>query len=116
MKKTEKIKFKTGKNIAMKVPSHQYNQTVQFYRDIIGLPEIKQEDQQIICKFGDKNLWIDKEKHLSQAEIWLALECEDINEAEKYFKAKIEKLPGDFKGFWMTSPCNIIHLITVSQL
>jgi predicted enzyme related to lactoylglutathione lyase len=115
------IKFKAGKNIAIKVPTHQYEQTVEFYRDIIGLPQIRQEKPQIVFKFGDKNLWIDKQNYLSQAEIWFEIECENINEAKKYFKAKrvvrrdeVEKLPPDFKGFWIASPGDIIHLITES--
>ena len=43
----------------------------------------------------------------------------NIDGAKKYFKRKcvirrdeIEKLPNDFTGFWITSPSDIIHLIT----
>ena len=36
------MKFTAGNNIAMKVPYHQYEQTVHFYRDIIRLPEKKE--------------------------------------------------------------------------
>jgi hypothetical protein len=113
------VNFNAGKNIAMKVPSHQYEQTVIFYREIIGLPQIKEEEPEIVFKFGDKKLWIDKVQHLSQAEIWLEIECDDINEAKKHFKQhkvnrrdEIEKLPRDFKGFWISSPSDIIHLIS----
>ncbi len=103
----------------MKVPSHQYEQTVQFYRDIIELPQVKDEEPQIVFKFGDKNLWIDKTDQLSQTEIWLELECDDLEEAKIYFKSEdiirrdeIEKLPEGFEGFWIASPGDIIHLIS----
>ncbi len=119
MKEKSKVKFKAGKNIAMKVPAHQYEQTVQFYRDVIGLRQIKENGPEIVFKFGNKHLWIDKVNHLSQSEIWLEIECDNINEAKKYFKAKeitrrdeIEKLPKGFQAFWITNPCDIIHLIT----
>jgi hypothetical protein len=118
MKTPNDINFKAGQNIAMKVPAHQYEHTVKFYREIIGLPQIKNEEPQIVFKFGDKKLWIDKEKHLSQAEIWLELECDNIDEAKKHFRLNevsqrdgIEKLPRNFKAFWISSPSDIIHLI-----
>jgi catechol 2,3-dioxygenase-like lactoylglutathione lyase family enzyme len=37
---TTKVKFAAGRNIAMKVPPHQYEATVGFYRDVLGLKEI----------------------------------------------------------------------------
>ncbi|AEH78029.1 putative enzyme related to lactoylglutathione lyase [Sinorhizobium meliloti] len=30
--------IKGGINIAMKVPSHQYEAVIAFYRDVVGLP------------------------------------------------------------------------------
>ncbi len=30
--------FRGGHNIAMKVPPHQFEATVNFYRDVLGLP------------------------------------------------------------------------------
>lgn len=36
----KKVKFAAGRNIAMKVPPHLYEATVQFYRDVLGLKEI----------------------------------------------------------------------------
>ncbi|MGD8293677.1 MAG: VOC family protein [Desulfobacterales bacterium] len=35
-----KPKFSPGKNIAMKVPTHEYDNTVAFYRDILGFEEV----------------------------------------------------------------------------
>ena len=35
-----KVKFAGGKNIAMKVPPHQHEATVRFYRDLLGLEQI----------------------------------------------------------------------------
>ncbi len=33
----ESVKFEGGRNIAMKVPPHQHEATVRFYRDVLKL-------------------------------------------------------------------------------
>ena len=117
-----KPEFSAGKNIAIKVPTHEFNQTVAFYRDILGLPmmDATSPDQfdSVTFEFGDKNLWIDKTSGISQAEVWLEIDTPDIQQAEAYLAQQgcsrrddIEPLPDDFKGFWISSPSNIIHLI-----
>jgi predicted enzyme related to lactoylglutathione lyase len=67
--------FSPGKNIAMKVPSHEYERTVSFYKDILSLEQVDSPStdsyESVAFKFGDKNLWIDKITGISQAEIWL---------------------------------------------
>lgn len=114
--------FTAGKNIAMKVPVHEFDKTVAFYSDILGLAEIEVDSpddiKAVIFKFGDNNLWIDKIPGISQAEIWLEVVTDDIEAAAKYFennhcvrRDEIEPLPEGFKGFWLANPANIIHLI-----
>ena len=41
--KLEGPQFSGGANIAIKCPSHTYDQTVSFYRDTLGLPLIDEE-------------------------------------------------------------------------
>ena len=114
-----KVKFKAGKNIALKVPTHHYDRTVNFYREILGLHQIEENKPEVVFEFGDKNLWIDKVDYLSQSEIWLEIKCNNIGDAKEHFKVQgltfrdeIEKLPRDLKAFWITSPNDIIHLIS----
>lgn len=117
-----KPNFSPGNNIAMKVPVHEFDNTVAFYRDILGFEEIKVASPDSITaitfKFGDKTLWIDKIAGLSQAEIWLEILTDDIESASAYFdenscirRDEIEPLPDGFKAFWLANPANIIHLI-----
>jgi len=114
--------FKPGKNIAIKVPPHEYEQTVAFYKEVLGLvpKEMSSPDnfESKAFEFDDKNLWIDKISGISQAEIWLEIETDNIDEAEAYLKAmgctrrdEIEPLPSGFRGFWISGPSNIIHLV-----
>ena len=115
--------FKPGKNIAVKVPPHQYEQTVTFYRDTLGLEQIDRSSpdayDSVSLKFGDKTLWIDKIDSLSQAEIWLEIQTDDIDAAAAHLekanivrREEIEPLPDDFNGFWISSPADIIHLVS----
>lgn len=110
--------FKPGKNIAIKVPPEQFEQTVFFYEDILGYQQINasspDQRESVTFKYGDKHLWIDKVSSLSQAEIWLEIITDDIEQAVQYFenykvvkKDEIEHLPDDFKGFWISSPSKI---------
>jgi hypothetical protein len=111
--------FALGQNIAIKIPPHEFEDTLKFYRDILGMKEVAREGDSIAFQFGDKQLWLDKVKSVSQAEIWFEIKCSDIANASKHFHEsgivrcdKIEELPQGFDGFWISSPCNIIHLIS----
>ena len=117
-----KPKFTPGKNIAMKVPLHEFDSTVSFYREILGFEVIDarstEETKSVKFRFGDKILWIDKLSGISQAEIWLEIVTDDIEAASKYFEEnqcirrdEIEPLPPGFNGFWLANPSNIIHLV-----
>ncbi|WP_367111555.1 hypothetical protein [uncultured Psychrobacter sp.] len=111
-------KFSAGHNIAMKVPPHLYEATIQFYREVIGLTEITEHAPSVGFEFGSNNLWIDRVSGISQAETWLEIITNDISEAAKHLKSagitrcdEIEPLPDDFQAFWVSSPASIIHLV-----
>lgn len=112
------LKFEGGKNIAMKVPPHQFDSTVSFYRDVLGLDVIERHLPSVVFAFGDNNLWIDSVAGLSQAEIWLEVVTNDIQGASEHLDVsnivrcdEIEKLPDGFDAFWISSPASIIHLV-----
>ena len=77
-------KFAAGRNIAMKIPPHEFFRTVEFYRDILGFPLIEEEIPSIVFEFGGKRLWFDKVDHINQAEIWLEIQCDDVEAAAEY--------------------------------
>jgi len=117
-KEKEKL-FNGGRNIALKTPSHLYQATVDFYRDIVGLESIEKHEPHVVFEFGSNQLWIDDAPHLSQSEIWLELKTSDVSAAAEKLKApgvirrdEIEKLPEGFKGFWISSPSSIIHIVS----
>lgn len=118
------VEFKPGSNIAMKIPTHEYQGTVRFYREVLRLKElpVNGPDDTPRFEFGDKVLWLDNMPGLSQAEIWLEIVASDIGQAADYLKEQgcyrrdeIEPLPSGFNAFWIASPANIIHLVSSSD-
>ena len=115
------VKFRGGKNVAMKVPSHQFDSTVESYI-AMEIPIIHRSETSTTFEFGPINLHIDSVTNMSQAEIWLEFISSDANLAEE-ITAKagfsrcdsIEALPEGYKGFWVSSPASIVHLISENE-
>ena len=111
-------KITGGVNIAMKVPPHQYEATIAFYRDVVGLKPFTTKAPAIGFELGPNRLWIDEAPMLSQAEIWLELFTDDFPVAADHFAKAgvvrcdaIEPLGEGFRGFWIANPASIIHLV-----
>lgn len=111
--------FDGGPNLAMKVPPHQYEATVAFYRDTLKLKKIHGvSDNSVGFQFGTNKLWIDKVDTVSQAELWLQVVTNNTCDAAAQLKEagtprcdEIEPLADAFDGFWISNPAGIIHLI-----
>jgi len=110
--------FAAGRNIAMKVPPHVYDATVRFYREVLGLPEIAAHAPSVVFEFGSVRLWIDRVPGISQAETWLEVVTNDLEAASALLAEAgvvrcddIELLPPGFRGFWVSSPASIVHLV-----
>lgn len=111
-------RFSAGPNIAMKVPPHAYEETVRFYREVLGLPQLPEHLPSVVFEFGHNQLWIDRVPGLSQAETWLEVRTNDLAAAGECLANEgaircdeIEPLPEDFRAFWVSSPASIIHLV-----
>lgn len=117
------VRFEGGRNIAMKVPPHQYEATVRFYRDLLRLEPIGGPAGDAVgFKFGGNNLWIDRVPGMSQAELWLEIVTDDTAAAAKVLADagvarcdEIEDLGGNFDGYWISSPAAIVHLVDAKK-
>lgn len=114
-----KPNFTPGRNIALKIPPHEFDVTVAFYRDVLQLRELESGGESVGFDFGGKDIWLDNVPALSQAEMWLEIRADDIDAAKEYFQAhgvtrcdEIEKLPNDFEGFWIMNPAGNVHLVS----
>ena len=113
-----KTGFYGGVEISMKVPPHQYDATVAFYRDVIGLQAITGMAPATGFHLGPNKLWIEEAPGMSQAEIWLELLTDDFAAAAQHLAQHgvvrcdaIEPLPMNINGGWYTSPASIVHLV-----
>ncbi len=114
-------RYRGGSNVAMKLPPHHFESTVRFYRDTLGLTVTDRGESKLV-EFGPIRLWLDRCPYLSQTELWLEVVASNSSDAAKHLgEAKvvrcdpIEKLPDGFRGFWITSPADIVHLISESD-
>lgn len=110
--------FSGGRNIALKLPSHEFEATVRFYRDVLGLEQSKDHLPSIVFDFGANLLWLDRVETMTQAELWLELRTPDTTAAAEHLERAgvtrcdaVEALPDGFDGFWISGPGNIIHLV-----
>jgi hypothetical protein len=112
------VQISGGIDIAMKIPPHQFDAMVEFYRDIVGLKPITEKAPAVGFELGPNKLWLDPAPTMSQAEIWLELFTDSFDVAADHLEKAgvvrcdpIEPLPEGFKGGWITSPANIIHMV-----
>lgn len=115
---SDSMTFNAGKNIAIKTPAHEFEQTAAFYRDILKLPVHIEGSDSISFQFGIGYLWVDRMVHMSQAEVWLEIECENSEQAAQWLADnkvqrcdRVETLPDNVDGFWVVNPAGLVHLI-----
>jgi hypothetical protein len=112
------VKFTGGRNVTIKLPPEDFNDTVVFYRDTLGLPVEFTSFTTVRVDFGPFTLWLDRIEGQRQAEIWLEVETDDADAAAQILKEagvkrvdSIEPLPTGFRGFWIKTPAGQIHLV-----
>lgn len=103
-----------GKNIAIKVPLHLWDETIAFYRDRVGLKVSKVLANSIGFSFGEMTLWIDKVERQSQVDVWLELFSDDPTGALETLKSpqrdELEPLDG-VTGHWTSDPAGVVLLL-----
>jgi hypothetical protein len=109
--------FRGGRNIALKVPAHQFDATIESYR-ALKIPIRSRTESSVCFEFGPIWLHVDRVTHLSQAEIWLEFITTDVAaSADVVARAgfvrcdEVEALAEDFDAFWVSSPASIVHLV-----
>ncbi len=110
--------YSGGPNIAMKVPPHRFEATVDFCRDTLGMAEIEDLKPNIVFAFGTNRLWIDRTPEVEHAELWLQVQTDDLEAAADRLERLrsiradgIEPLADGFSGFWISSPAGVVHLM-----
>jgi hypothetical protein len=103
-----------GRNIAIKVPLHRYDETVAFYRDRVRLSLVQVNSNSTAFSFNGFTLWIDKVAHQSQVDVWLELFSDDpdraLLELGSPIRDELEPLDG-VTGHWTSDPAGTVLLI-----
>lgn len=117
-----RAQFTGGLNIAIKIPKSKYNETVAFYRDILGF-EVEEMpiDNPTVSRthkvgFGNNTVWLDCVDNYTHSETWLELKTPHIGKATEYLQAKgvqycdeIEELPSD--AHWIMDPAGTVFIV-----
>lgn len=106
--------LRPGRNIAIKVPLHRYEETVAFYRDRVGLPVTRTMEDSTGFGFGELMLWIDRVPHQSQQDVWLELFSDAPTEALEALgsprRDELEPLDS-VTGHWTSDPAGTVLLV-----
>jgi catechol 2,3-dioxygenase-like lactoylglutathione lyase family enzyme len=112
------VQYRGGNNVAMKLPPHHFERAVTFYRDTLGLT-VEDRGESKLVEFGPIRLWLDRCPHFSQTELWLEVVTSNSDAAARHLGERqvvrcdpIEKLPEGFRGFWIASPADIVHIVS----
>lgn len=106
--------IKPGRNIAIKVPRHKWEETVVYYRDKVELKIAQESKTSVAFKFGEMTLWIDCVEHQSQTDVWLELFTDDPDNALERLKSpardELENIE-DGNGRWTSDPAGVVLLL-----
>lgn len=103
-----------GRNIAIKVPLHRYDETVAFYRDRVKLEVSRTMENSVGFRFGEMTLWIDRVPHQSQGDVWLEMFSDDpaaaLAELGSPRRDELEPLDS-VPGHWTSDPAGTVILV-----
>lgn len=106
--------IRAGKNIAIKVPSHKWQETVDFYHQKVGLHITRTLENSVGFAFGEMTLWVDRVPHQSQVDVWLELFSVTPTEALQKLGSPerdyLEPLEG-VEGRWTSDPAGTVLLV-----
>lgn len=122
--------FSGGHNIAMKLPKAQFDRTVAFYRDVLGM-EVTDDSGEAIAegviqsaaiRFGPVTLWLDRVDNFARADLWLELFTDDVDRATEYLAAQgipvqdeLEPFPSGMNAHWISNPVGVPHIVRLSD-
>lgn len=119
---TRKKLFRGGVNIAMKIPKAHFEETVAFYRDVLGF-ELREETGEQVGRsyslsFGPNRLWLDMVENYAQSDVWLELRTTDLEAAAEVLRRKgtatrdeLERFPEGVRAHWISNPAGVVHLL-----
>ena len=116
------VGFAGGDTMILKCPSHKYESTVAFYRDILGLAVEQREGlrEALSCAFewgNGMHLIVVRTDKLTHPSIWLTVDTSDhtegrsVIEAAGVLRTDVEELPATIPGFFTSPPSDMLHIV-----
>ena len=110
--------FTGGPDIAMKLPKARFDETLAFYRDVLGMDVSRRDGDSFGVAFGPVTLWLDRVDNYAQAEVWLELFTDDVEAATARLaehgiepQDELEPLPAGLAAHWISNPAGIPHIV-----
>jgi hypothetical protein len=103
-----------GDNIALKIPSYCYDETVAFYRDTLRLPFAREELGSPGFEFGENTLWLDHVPRYARSDVWIQVRATDVDDVAVRLAAsgvpmREEVEPhDDVPGYWISDPSGVV--------
>jgi predicted enzyme related to lactoylglutathione lyase len=114
--------FSGGINIAIKIPKSKYQQTVDFYKNVLKLPvEEKPISNPTVSRthrveFGPNTVWLDCADNCTHAETWLELKTDDVEKAVSHLTGhgintcdELEQIPAGMH--WIMDPAGTVFIL-----
>ncbi|WP_280442811.1 VOC family protein [Nocardia brasiliensis] len=110
----------------MKLPKAQFDRTVAFYRDVLGMAVTEDSSDPVAAgvirsaavQFGPVTLWLDRVDNYAHADLWLELFTDDVDRATEYLAAQgvavqdeLESLPAGMAAHWISNPAGVPHIV-----
>lgn len=119
-------RFSGGTNIAMTIPAVRYDETLSFYRDVLGMhveeeaaPAVGMVSRSARTQFGPCTLWFDCVDNYARSDIWLELRTDDLDAALSHLEVhgvkpqdELEALPEGSRGHWVSNPVAVPHMLS----
>lgn len=106
--------LKPGRNIAIKVPLHRWDEMVAFYRDRAGLSVLNESDDFVSFDFGGMTLRLDRVPRQSRGDVFRELFWDDpsgdLDRLGGPTRDELEPLDG-VAGPWTSDPAGTVLLV-----
>lgn len=109
--------FRSGPNIAMKVPRERLQEALGHCGKSLGLERIESLAPAIVFALGENRLWVDAVEKLNEVEVWLEFQTDSsataaalLGRTDVVRRESIEPLPRGFEGLWVKTRADFLGL------
>lgn len=109
--------FRSGPNIAMKVPRERLREALGYCNRSLGLERIESLAPAIVFALGENRLWIDTTEKVTEVEVWLEFQTDSsataatlLGRTDVVQRESIEPLPRGFQGLWIKTRPDFLGL------